>query len=150
MKGRELSIEEVLKLEDGTKVWVEYDQSKWNFKVIDNVETKRYEATYQENESYSYIKNSEKFNTKYYEWLEEAEGTPKQTSQNTWIGKKYEIRYFRGITHKMGMTEGKGLVAKGTLINIDSPFTGRFFIENDNGALEIIYIGSVVEMREIV
>ena len=79
---------------------------------------------------------------------------PKQVSEN-WFGKKYKITYFKGSTYRMAFdssVKGKFEIASilGTLINIDAPFTGRFFIENLNGALEIVLMESVVEMREIV
>ncbi|APR02581.1 hypothetical protein RSJ2_3944 (plasmid) [Clostridium botulinum] len=64
--------------------------------------------------------------------------------------KKYEIVYYKGGKYKNAIN-GLGQVncIRGTLINYDSPFVGRFFVENENGALEIIPMVSVVEMREI-
>ena len=65
--------------------------------------------------------------------------------------KKYEINYFKGGSYKEPTAEGKYIeTTAGTLINYDSPFTGRFFLKKDNGALEIIPMASIVEMREII
>ena len=68
-------------------------------------------------------------------------------------GNKYKITYFQGANYKYVLSNNIRPIVEtvtGRLINYDSPFTGRFFIENDNGALEIIPMTSVVEMREIV
>ena len=71
-------------------------------------------------------------------------------TDNSWLGKQYEILYFRGGSYKSGIKLDENiLTVKGTLIQFESPFTGRFFIKNFNGALEIITMESVVEMREI-
>lgn len=69
------------------------------------------------------------------------------------FGNKYKITYFQGANYKYVLNNDITPTVEtvtGRLINYDSPFTGRFFIENDNGALEIIPMSSVVEMREIV
>ena len=71
-------------------------------------------------------------------------------ADNSWLGKQYEILYFRGGSYKSGIKLDENiLTVKGTLIKFESPFAGRFFIKNFNGALEIITMESVVEMREI-
>ncbi|HCL4455174.1 TPA: hypothetical protein N2D10_003201 [Clostridium botulinum] len=64
--------------------------------------------------------------------------------------KKYEIIYAKdgGCINTINDLTQIDCV-KGTLINYDNPFTGRLFLENENGALEIIPMGSVLEMREI-
>lgn len=86
--------------------------------------------------------------------LVEVPTIPSEELKNTdgnWLGKQYEILYFRGGKYREGMELNKNiLTAKGTLVNFDTPFTGRFFLENENGALEIIPMQSVVEMREVV
>ena len=64
--------------------------------------------------------------------------------------RKYIISYFKGGNYKEITSQRKYIEkATGVLINYDSPFTGRFFLENDNGALEIIPMASVIEMREV-
>ncbi|HDK7314166.1 TPA: hypothetical protein PTV97_003302 [Clostridium botulinum] len=74
----------------------------------------------------------------------------KEENDLSFCNKKYEIVYYKGGKYENAIN-GLGRVncIKGTLINYDSPFTGRFFLENENGALEIIPMVSVVEMREI-
>ncbi|HID0881284.1 TPA: hypothetical protein ACXDAY_002236 [Clostridium botulinum] len=74
----------------------------------------------------------------------------KEENDLPFCNKKYEIVYYKGGKYKNAIN-GLGQVncIKGTLINYDNPFTGRFFLENENGALEIIPMVSVVEMREI-
>jgi hypothetical protein len=71
--------------------------------------------------------------------------------EDSWFGKKYKINYLKGSRYKDAFNQGgKVSTITGKLINIDTPFTGRFFLENDNGALEIILMETVVEMREVV
>jgi hypothetical protein len=70
------------------------------------------------------------------------------SSHEKWFGRKYEIFYVQGKYSEPYV--GEVFHAKGNLVNIDTPFTGRFFIENENGALEIIPMMGVVEMREVV
>jgi hypothetical protein len=71
--------------------------------------------------------------------------------EENWFGKKYTINYLKGVRYKDVFNQGgKVSTITGKLINIDTPFTGRFFLENDNGALEIILMETVVEMREVV
>lgn len=74
-----------------------------------------------------------------------------KNTDNSWFGKKYKINYLKGISYRDVFDQGgKVSTITGKLINIDTPFTGRFFLENDNGALEIILMETVVEMREVV
>jgi len=73
-----------------------------------------------------------------------------EDANDNWLGKQYEILYFRGGSYRLGIRQDDNiLTVKGTLIKFESPFTGRFFLKNLNGALEIITMESVVEMREI-
>lgn len=67
------------------------------------------------------------------------------------IGKKYKFVCSKFGNYKDDNTYS-GVCKKhiGTLINYDSPFIGRFFIKNENGALEIIPMQSVIEMIEII
>lgn len=66
------------------------------------------------------------------------------------IDKKYKFICSKSQSYKEASV-GTEFYRKfiGTLINYDSPFTGRFFIINENGALEIIPMQSVIEMTEI-
>jgi hypothetical protein len=73
---------------------------------------------------------------------------------NLWTGKQYKISYAEGSRYKdvFGTNDGVGCKVTSTtgkLINYHSPFTGRLFIENPNGALEIILMESIVHMKEI-
>lgn len=68
-----------------------------------------------------------------------------------WFGKKYEWHFYRGHDYRTGKEYQATMESiKGKLINFDDPFTGRFFIENEDGGLEIILMESVVDMREII
>ncbi|MBD5589357.1 hypothetical protein [Clostridium botulinum] len=74
----------------------------------------------------------------------------KMLDDNTYKNKKYEIVYYKGGKYENAINGLRGVfIIRGTLINYDSPFTGRFFLKNENGALEIVPMASVVEMREI-
>lgn len=81
------------------------------------------------------------------EELELIEEIKSDILNEKWLGKKYEMTYFQS---KYEESYGSKIFhAKGKLINIDHPFIGRFFIENENGALEIIPMMGVIEMREV-
>ena len=81
----------------------------------------------------------------------EAQIEELKNTDDSWLGKQYAITYLKGSKYKDAFDHRcKVSSITGKLINIDTPFTGRFFVENLNGALEIILMQSVVEMREVV
>lgn len=73
MKGKQLSLQEVLNLEDGTKVWVEELRESWKddsqIFVLNKDEEKMYdkEGRFYRFDSYSFKEGDVEF----YEWIEE-------------------------------------------------------------------------------
>ena len=98
MKGRKLTLEEVLNLEDGSKVWVEElnedDKELSSLHVVDG----RMLVNHRRKEAYDYTDlKFYKNELEFYEWIEESEMPYPNKMQQTIKDMAQEICNLRGL-----------------------------------------------------
>jgi len=130
------------------------EDNKEKRKCADNIKSKDINMKEELDKIFYEWNNTQKERLKMYETAlarqeteEELNKIPTEVKMGVWLNKKYDIYYSPfNDNYNLKFDEVKHIT--GLLMNYDKPFTGRFFIEDENGSLTIIPMTSVVLMTE--